>query len=85
MWHTNFEPFLRWDPHVFFNGSKVLCVLLHDKIKNKHLFVQIHESLNEIMASKVGTMSMDIGFKLKVCPTLIFYEKSDGYIKPKFG
>ena len=59
--HTNFESNLRWDPNVLFSGSKLLCVLLHEKKKNKHLFTQIHGDLNEIIAFKVGTISMNNG------------------------
>ena len=44
-----------------FLGSKLLCVLIHEEMKNKHLFAQIHRGLNEIMASKVGIMVMDLG------------------------
>ena len=60
-WYTNFEQILRWDPHALLSGSKVLCVLLHEEMKNKYLFTPIYGGLNEIMSSKVGTMSMDIG------------------------
>ena len=56
--NTNFEPNLKWDPHILFSGSKMLCVLLHEEMKNKHSFAQIYGGLNEIMASKVGTMVM---------------------------
>ena len=40
---------------------KLLCYLLHEEKKNKHLFAQIHGDLNEIMTFKVGTISMDNG------------------------
>ncbi|GFY90878.1 hypothetical protein Acr_07g0010740 [Actinidia rufa] len=71
MWRWNFiglmsgdvllSPLGRGGTHMsFFSGFKVFCVLLHEEMKNKHLLAQIHGGLNEIMASKVGTMSMDI-------------------------
>ena len=59
--YTNFESNLGWDPHVFFSGFKLHCVLFHEEMKNKHLFAQIHRDLNETMTSKVGTINIDNG------------------------
>ena len=60
--HTNFEPNLKWDPHIIFNGSKLFCDLLYEKKKKKHLFTQIHRDLNKIMAFKIGTVGMNNGW-----------------------
>ena len=55
----NFEPKLKKDSYVFFSEFKLLCVFLYDEMENNHLFAQIYGGLNEIIASKVGTMSMN--------------------------